>query len=535
MPEPLPEPLPEPIREPRRASGLRQRASRAGTGPLQIVWFKRDLRIVDHRPLLLASQAGPVLPLVVVEPELWRQPDASGRQWAFCAESLEDLRRSLAALGQPLVVRVGVVEEVLERARRQFGIAGLWSHEETGNGWTYARDLRVAAWAKQHSIPWIESPQFGVIRRLARRDGWARRWEERMAEPLAAAPGALTPLEGIDPGLIPTAEALGLPVDPCPERQPGGRPQGLSLLASFLEGRGRRYQKELSSPLTAFRSCSRLSPHLAWGTLSLREVVQANRSHPGSRRGFDERLHWHCHFIQKLESQPSLEHHELHPLTAGLRSSNPELLQAWAEGRTGMPFVDACMRALNATGWLNFRMRAMVMSVASYHLWLPWQESGLVLARRFVDYEPGIHWSQCQMQSGTTGINTIRLYNPIKQGQDHDPQGVFIRRWLPELAAVPAVHLHEPWTMARSLQERIGCRLGEDYPLPIVEPSAAARQARDRIWALRQTPGFREQAQEIVRQHGSRRRSPGRRRREPRGTDRRSSQVSPGQLELDLA
>ena len=499
---------------------------------LQIVWFKRDLRVLDHQPLLQASLIAPVLPLVVVEPPLWRQPDASARQWSFCLESLHDLRAALARLGQPLVVRVGSVVEVLERARQHFQIGGLWSHEETGNGWTYDRDRQVAAWARSHGIPWTEIPQFGVIRRLKRRDGWARRWEERMAAPLAPAPAALTPLAGLDPGPLPSPMALGLAPDPCPLRQVGGREQGLAVLASFLQGRGRRYQKELSSPLTAFRSCSRLSPHLAWGTVSLREVVQAHRQQRTSSRGFEERLHWHCHFIQKLEDQPSLEWSELHPLTAGLRPRNPERLAAWAEGRTGLPFVDACMRALINTGWLNFRMRAMLMSVASYHLWLPWQESGLHLARLFVDYEPGIHWSQCQMQSGTTGINTIRLYNPIKQGQDHDPEGQFIRRWLPELAAVPAVHLHEPWTMAQALQERIGCVLGVHYPLPIVEPKVAAREARDRIWALRKTPGFQEQAQEIVRQHGSRRGgNSGHGRRSRRATGRRAST---GQLELDL-
>ena len=101
---------------------------------LQIVWFKRDLRIVDHRPLAAAVERGLVLPLYVVEPELWRQPDASERQWMFCRESLLELRQALADRGQPLVVRAGDVVQVLERARRQFGIDGLWSHEETGNG-----------------------------------------------------------------------------------------------------------------------------------------------------------------------------------------------------------------------------------------------------------------------------------------------------------------------------------------------------------------------------------------------------------------
>ena len=142
--------------------------------PLQLVWYKRDLRVVDHRPLLEASARGPVLPLYVVEPELWQQADASERQWLFCKESLCELRAALAELGQPLVVRSGDVVEVFERARSQFGVAALWSHQETGNGWTYQRDKRVAAWAQQHGIAWRDIPQFGVIRRMRSRYGWAK-------------------------------------------------------------------------------------------------------------------------------------------------------------------------------------------------------------------------------------------------------------------------------------------------------------------------------------------------------------------------
>ncbi|MBM5801331.1 MAG: deoxyribodipyrimidine photo-lyase, partial [Cyanobacteria bacterium K_DeepCast_35m_m2_023] len=205
--------------------------------PVQVVWFKRDLRSVDHAPLFEAAREGPVLPLYVVEPSLWQQVDASGRQWQFCRESLLELRAALTRLGTPLVVRVGAVETVLERAHQQFGIAGLWSHEETGNGWTYARDQRVAAWARSHGIPWHEWPQFGVVRRLKSRNGWARRWQARMDEAVVPQPLRLTLSVPMDPGPVPNVGEVLDSQDHCPLRQRGGRAEGLLCLESFLQQR----------------------------------------------------------------------------------------------------------------------------------------------------------------------------------------------------------------------------------------------------------------------------------------------------------
>jgi deoxyribodipyrimidine photo-lyase len=502
---------------------------------VQVVLFKRDLRVHDHGPLREAALRGPVLPLVVVEPELWGQPDASARQWAFWAESLEELGCELTRLGAPLLVRVGEMVAVLAALAEEVPIAALWSHEETGNGWTYARDRALRAWCRARGIPWHELPQNGVVRRLATRDGWARRWEERLGqEPLPAPHHLAGPrnvrLAPLPPGGLPGPEDLALPPDPCPGRQRGGRQAGLDLLDSFLAERGRGYVKGLSSPLTAAFCCSRLSAHLAFGTLSLREVVWASRHRRGPK-AFEERLHWHCHFIQKLESEPDLEFREAHPATAGLRQTDPRLLAAWEEGRTGLPFVDACMRALTAEGWINFRMRALLMAVASYHLWIHWRDSGLVLARRFVDYEPGIHWNQCQMQAGTTGINTVRIYNPVKQGLDHDPAGTYVRRWVPELAAVPLAHLHTPWTLTSAEQRAAGCVLGVHYPAPVVDHLQAARVARERVWGVRRGADFHERAAAIQERHGSRRSGLA----TPRaGQGRRSGRrrESPGQLTL---
>jgi deoxyribodipyrimidine photo-lyase len=341
------------------------------------------------------------------------------------------------------------------------------------------------------------------------RNGWAARWDAMMALPRLTAPAAL-PQTAIESEPLPTAQALGLADDPCPGRQRGGRREALAILAGFLESRGRTYRAAMSAPASGAEHCSRLSPHLALGTLSMREVYQAaltararwrERGDSQFTRAIDSyisRLHWHCHFIQKLEDAPWLAARCLHPAYGGLPEHDDARLAAWAGGRTGWPFVDACMRSLAATGWLNFRMRAMVMAVASYHLRLDWRQSGLVLARLFTDYEPGIHWPQVQMQSGTTGTNIPRIYNPVKQGHDQDPDGAFIRRWVPELAALPTPHVHQPWLAPPDMRATLA------YPAPFLDHEDAARAARAAITAIRHDPGHVATARAILARHGSR-------------------------------
>jgi deoxyribodipyrimidine photo-lyase len=489
----------------------------AGQNHCAIVWFKRDLRVEDNAALAGAAANGPVLPLYIVEPGLWQQRDASARHWDFISESLVELRKSLARMGAPLIVRVGDAVQVLSDLHRDIGVSELWSHQETGNGWTYERDKRVRAWCRAQGIAWHEPRQNGVLRPLRDRNGWAKAWDRFMALPFGTVP-ALQSIS-IDPaqvGRLPSTGDLGLEFDRCDGRQTGGRDAAIGLLDSFLSERGIDYRREMSSPIGGETGCSRLSPHLAWGTISLREAAQATQSrmasvagHPSSletRRwrasltSFWGRLHWHCHFMQKLESDPGIEFENLHKAYDLVeRDLDPLRLAAWSQGQTGFPFLDACMRSLAATGWLNFRMRAMLMAFASYHLWLPWRETGLVLARLFTDYEPGIHWPQTQMQSGTTGINTVRIYNPVKQGYDQDPECRFVRRWIPELSAVPDAYVHEPWKWSQAATV-----VGKKYAERIVDHVAAAREARDRVWAVRSSSDFRAQAGAIQDKHGSR-------------------------------
>lgn len=494
---------------------------------VQVVWFKRDLRTQDHRPLAEAAAYGPVLPLYVVEPDYWRLPDTSVRQFRFLSGAVADLDASLLRLGCPLIVRIGDVVEVLRDIHAAHGIEAVWSHQETGNGWTYYRDRLVADFCKTVGIPWKEIAQFGVKRGKLNRDRWAAHFEKTMAEPLTPRPDSILAVPGVVSEMMPDAAAIGLVDDGLTMLQPPGRAAAKALMDSFYAGRGRGYQREMSSPLTAPDSCSRLSAHLSVGTISIRETVQrayrerkAANELPSERRAIPlkaidslvARLHWHCHFIQKLESEPQIEYRSVHrgfEASRVVTATDHTLLLAWAKGRTGFPFVDACMRSLIATGWINFRMRAMLQAFASYHLALDWRASGEVLARLFTDYEPGIHWPQVQMQSGQTGINTPRIYNPVKQSLDQDPDGIFIRRWVPELTILPTAALHTPWKLNVATLASAGVTLGETYPAPVIDHVLAARAARGRMTIVRHDAAFRQTARAVYVKHGSRKRTPG--------------------------
>ena len=506
-----------------------------------LIWFKRDLRVCDHAAIAAASALAPgqrLRGLYIIEPGLWAQPDAAAQHWAFVAESLRDLAGQLRSLGGELIVRQGDANEVLTDLHTQQPFAHLLAHEETGNGWTYARDLAVAAWCRQRGVQFQEWPQMGVVRRLRSRDDWHIRWERFMRSspwPTPVEPQPTNARATSDFNL-PAATDLGLHDALPPRRQRGGRQAALAVLDEFLTDRCGQYRGGISSPLSAPSACSRLSPYLAWGVLGAREVVQATRRRLSDLQGVDEawsarqqaglkaflsRMHWHCHFIQKLEDEPELEWRNLHRGYDGLREDehDPAHFQALTDGRTGWPMVDACVAMLRETGWLNFRMRAMLVSVAAYPLWLHWRPVGLWLARQFLDYEPGIHWSQLQMQSGTTGINATRVYNPIKQARDHDPHGHFVRRWLPHMRRVPPAWLFEPWRMPPDVQAACDLTVGIDIPVPLVDLDAALRSAKSRLHARRALPDVRADVGDVVRKHGSRTFRDGR----PRGQASRAS------------
>ena len=470
-----------------------------------LLWFKRDLRIRDHAPLAAVQTLDSALALFVIEPEWLASPECDPQHVAFTLDCLAELRSSLASLGLPLRVLVGDATSAMTALHAQFPFTNLLSHEETGSGWTYTRDLAVAAWCKERGVVWHEWSQTGVVRRLKSRLGWARRWSVRMDSEPTVLQGGFKQTVGANamcnlPDLPKLSELTGVPH--IKKTQAAGEAAAWQTLNSFLHERGHDYRRAMSSPLSAADSCSRLSAHLAFGTISMRSVHHAAEAaitqarsegdahHAQALRSFSSRLRWHCHFMQKLEDQPGIEFRNFARVCDGLRpgdgieaaapsEQDQRNFEAWCTGATGFPMVDACMRSLRATGWLNFRMRAMVVSFASYHLWLHWRDTGVFLARQFLDFEPGIHWSQMQMQSGTTGINTLRIYSPTKQALDQDPSGEFVRRWIPEFGT-------------------------DAYPVPIVDERAAMKLAKDRMYGLRATPESKAQADEVQQKHGSR-------------------------------
>ena len=478
-----------------------------------VVWFKRDLRVRDHAPLLEASRRGALIALYIYEPELLHSSEFDPSHLDFINASLTELAANLERLGGTLITRIGEASAVLECLHSETGFTHLYSHMETGNGLTYVRDRRVKRWASARGVAWLELAQHGIMRGSAPRPEWKLHWDDLMRSPAAPTPLRLETVNlktanlktlGIQPpaafGLEPNLKTI----------QAGGSRAGYELLETFLMGRGREYQRSMSSPEAGWDACSRLSPHLSFGTVSLRETFQRNLEqfdvyketdivYAKSLQSLNRRLHWHCHFMQKLEDMPKLEFENQNRAFDGLRETefNRDYFDGFCAGRTGYPIIDACVRCLLNTGWINFRMRALLVSFAAHHLWLHWREVGIFLARHFLDFEAGIHWSQMQMQSAVTGVNTVRMYSAVKQAVDQDPSGAFIRRWCPELVSVPLPYLHQPETLPPLLKTMLEVQ----YPAPIVVERDALRIARDRIYALKRSQPARLEGVKLLQQH----------------------------------
>jgi deoxyribodipyrimidine photo-lyase len=481
-------------------------------------WVKRDARLADNACLSEADRLGvDLLPLFCFEPSLLTADDISYMHVHAQWQAVTGLRAALRKLNADIVIAHGEVVDKLAKLHTRVPFTHLFSHEEVGNDLTFRRDRAVAAWCRERGVEYREFPQSSVKRGGVNRDRLQRWWQSRIVD---VQPLPVPPIRQSDE-LRKLAASTAFPkltaFAPHRQWQPVSEADAHATLADFLTRRGRWYRGGISSPNTAFAAGSRLSVHLAWGTITARQLWHAvarrladlDPNDPQSQRwklsleAFVSRLHWRDHFTQRLESEPELEFQSIHPCYRDVPYENDERLHAaWRDGRTGYPLVDAVMRCLAATGFVNFRMRAMVTSFACHVLHLDWRLIHPHLARVFRDYDPGIHLNQLQMQAGVVGWNAIRVYNPAKQLADWDAECRFVKRWVPELKPLPA--------------ERIVSGDLTDYPPPVVPFAERAKQMTDVLYAIRKSAAATAATAAVYFKHGSRKKEQAVRPRKPK-------------------
>jgi deoxyribodipyrimidine photo-lyase len=461
-----------------------------------VVWLKRDLRTYDHLPLKMAEQHPfKTIILYCFEPSLIQAPDSDVRHWRFVWQSLADMNEVLHKSSKQLISIFNCEAiQAFEYINQQYEIKHVWAHIETGNKISYERDKKISAFFCNQGIRFEEFVQNGVQRGRINRRNWNNQWTAFMEQPTILNKISNMEVLHVDPPDKWQIHHIKKEIIQYSNQfQIGGFKSAHKILDSFIKNRVQFYSKHISKPLQSANSCSRLSAHIAYGNISIRQIYQAcllamQHSNKKQFTFFISRLHWHCHFIQKFETDCSMEFDNLNKAFDAVRTERNEVyIEAWKNGQTGFPLIDACMCCLAHTGYINFRMRAMLVSFLTHNLWQHWNTGVHHLACYFLDYEPGIHYPQWQMQAGTMGVNTIRTYNPIKQSKDHDPDGIFIKKWLKELKDVPVQYVHEPWLMSDNDQLQYNCILGVDYPFPIIDLTATSRYASQQLWKIKKS------------------------------------------------
>ncbi len=451
-----------------------------------VVWHRRGLRTADHPALAAASEIGDrVLPLFVFDPAFYGDDGlACDARIRFLHESLADLDEQYAALGGGLGYAHGDPVEVLSAFAEQ-GWRIVAAAEPTGR---YGHERDDAA-TEAADVEFVAGD--GLVRDAAdSREDWSDHIEDWFTADQHDVEAEAVTVETLDTPVSIDRIESAYDIEPTKQRVPrGGREAGRRRLAQFTRTID-AYPGTISAPSDAEHGTSRLSPYLRFGCLSVREVYQHIQDHAADCRGkqmFVSRLFWNRHYTQKLADWPGWLDTAVNPVMEEFHadSHDPELVDAWKQGETGYPMVDASMRCLRETGWLNFRMRAMCASFLCDLCQQPWQPGADWFYYHLIDADPAINYTQFQTQAGVVGTNMLRIYNPRKQVRDNDPDGTFIREWVPELRPLPDEFLDQPEKTPLAVQEECGVQIGDDYPYPVVEYEAARERIQTKLEAVR--------------------------------------------------
>jgi deoxyribodipyrimidine photo-lyase len=498
-----------------------------------IYWHKRDFRLFDNEALCQAmhlsiSENIEFIPLMGLEKDLIESENTSYefsefQQFGLLSAMLPLYQNYKYNNIQPILFYDSIIDTLekinsIENSRK---IKFLISHEEAGTFYTYARDKKVSKYCRENNIKWIQIPHSGIVRNLETRDKWGLQVKNYLDDTILNIPDFKNIKEKLQDENLNLKLEKEFKIDKkyqeftllkneivskyglkeCSEKV------GLQTLKSFVEDRASGYRGGISSPNSAITHGSRLSQFLSYGSISMRYVhsnytkytkLSEDKKIRAGLVSAMPRLHWRGHFVQRIESDSTMPWHAINSEFNEIQYiNNQEYFEKYKTGMTGEVLIDACMRCLNKTGFINFRMRALLVSYGVFGLDLDWRVFGRYLASKFLDYEPGIHWSQMQMQAGITGINTIRVYSPQKQLIDQDPNCTFVRKWIPELNSVSNEDILNYTNI--SLAE-----LSEGkYIDPIVNFKEASKINKLKTFGVRKVSS-REIAKKVFDMHGSR-------------------------------
>ncbi|NPV66414.1 MAG: deoxyribodipyrimidine photo-lyase [Anaerolineae bacterium] len=458
-----------------------------------IWWIRRDLRLEDNTALTLALARGrAVLPVFVLDPALLASPYSGEKRLAFLLGGLRALDADLRARGSRLIVRRGRPEAILAVLAEEAG-AGEIVAEADYSPYALARDARVAAVLPLTLVEGLTVHPPGAV---LKSDGrpytvftpFSRTWKA------IGLPGHSDLLPA--PAHIPTPPAvIGEPLPDMP-----GQPTGVIFPPGADEARRRleAFTGGEAAPVYCYRDdrnrldldgTSGLSPYLRFGMLSARqaavragEVIAAapDSAARESAETWLNELIWREFYVHILAQFPFVREISFRESLRAIAWRNEEAaFDAWREGRTGYPVVDAAMRQLLATGWMHNRARMVVASFLTKDLLIDWRWGEQHFMAHLIDGDPAANnggW-QWTAGTGTDAAPYFRIFNPVSQGQKFDPQGEYVRRWVPELARVPAAVIHEPWRMSETEQRAAGCVIGRDYPAPIIDHGRARQRA----------------------------------------------------------